>query len=179
MSTAEKYQPHYTIDDYQHWEGVWELWSGVAVAMSPRLFGWHGQLTGRSATALNNAIDDHGCNAAVLVEIDWIISEDTILRPDVTVVCGIAPEKHVEQVPALVVEILSASTRERDLTFKKQIYQQQAVPWYLVIDPEANTLQALRLNAAGEYQAVDHAESLTIDICGDCSLNVRVDRLFK
>jgi Uma2 family endonuclease len=179
MSKVEKYQPHYTIDDYQHWEGDWELWNGVAVAMTPSPFGRHASANVRIAAALDSAVEASGCRATVLAEIDWIISRDTILRPDVTVVCGGPPEKHVEQVPALVVEILSASTRERDLTFKKQIYQQQAVPWYLIIDPEANTLQALRLDADGEYQPVDHAESLMVDICGDCSLAVRVDRLFS
>ena len=179
MSNVPKYQPHYTIDDYQHWDGDWELWSGVAVAMSPSPFGAHGQLTGRMATALNNAIDDHGCHAAVLVEVDWIMSRDTVFRPNLTVVCGDAPEKYVEEVPALVVEILSASTRERDLTFKKQIYQQQTVPWYLIVDPDANTLQAQSLNTDGEYQLVDHNESLMVDICGGCSLAVRVDRLFS
>ena len=179
MSKVEKYQPHYTIDDYQHWEGDWELWNGVAVAMTPSPFGRHASANVRIAAALDSAVEASGCRATVLAEIDLIISRDTILRPDVTVVCGGPPEKHVEQVPALVVEILSASTRERDLTFKKQIYQQQAVPWYLIIDPEANTLQALRLDADGDYQPVDHAESLMVDICGDCSLAVRVDRLFS
>ena len=41
MSIAPKYQPHYTVDDYQHWEGDWELWNGVAVAMAPSPFGPH------------------------------------------------------------------------------------------------------------------------------------------
>ncbi len=179
MRTIPKYQPHYTIEDYQRWEGDWELWNGVAVSMLPSPFGRHGQLLVSIGAALLNAIDETSCAATGLISIDWIISPDTILRPDVTVVCGGPPEKHVEDVPALVVEILSASTRERDLTFKKQIYEQQAVPWYLIIDPDANTLQALRLNDAGEYQPVEHTESLSVDICGNCSLAVRVDRLFS
>ncbi|MEZ6125951.1 MAG: Uma2 family endonuclease [Planctomycetaceae bacterium] len=179
MSTAKKYQPHDTVEDYQHWDGDWELWNGVAVAMTPSPFGRHASANVRIASALDIAVEASGCRATVLAEIDWIISRDTILRPDVSVVCGGPPEKHVEEVPALVVEILSASTRERDLTFKKQIYQEQAVPWYLMIDPDANTLQALRLNSGGEYQLVDHAKSLVVDICSDCSLDVRVDRLFS
>ena len=88
MSKVEKYQPHYTIDDYQHWEGDWELWNGVAVAMTPSPFGRHAGANVRIAAALDSAVEASGCRATVLAEIDWIISRDTILRPDVTVVCG-------------------------------------------------------------------------------------------
>lgn len=35
MSNADQYQPHYTVEDYELWEGDWELWDGHAIAMSP------------------------------------------------------------------------------------------------------------------------------------------------
>ena len=136
MSTAPRYQPHYTVDDYAHWEGQWELWNGVAVAMSPSPFGRHAKLLARTVAALQTAIDSAGCHATVLVEIDWIVSSDTVLRPDVIVVCGLEPEQHVVKVPALVVEILSEATRDRDLSFKLDLYREQGVRWYLVVDPE-------------------------------------------
>ena len=88
MSRAPRYHPHYTVDDYQHWEGRWELWEGMAIAMSPSPFGRHAKLLARTIAALQVAIDSAGCDATVLVEIDWIVSRDTVLRPDVTVVCG-------------------------------------------------------------------------------------------
>lgn len=179
MSAAEEYRPHYTVEDYQLWEGDWELWDGTAVAMTPSPFGRHAQSMVNIGTELNVAIRTAGCNAIVMAEIDWIISDRTILRPDVTIVCGEPPERHVESPPALVVEILSASTRQRDLTFKKQIYQEQSVPWYLIIDPEQKTLQALRLDADGEYQSVAHDETLAVDICDQCSLAVKVGGLFR
>ncbi len=39
MSTAIQYAPRYTFEDYAQWEGDWELWEGIAIAiaMSPRL----------------------------------------------------------------------------------------------------------------------------------------------
>ena len=52
MSSAAKYQPHYTVDDYQHWQGDWELWNGVAIAMGPSPFGRHAQLVGQLAKIL-------------------------------------------------------------------------------------------------------------------------------
>lgn len=44
MSTAPRYQPHYTVEDYRQWEGRWELMGGVAIAMSQSPFGQHAKL---------------------------------------------------------------------------------------------------------------------------------------
>ncbi|PAY20868.1 hypothetical protein CKO51_03770 [Rhodopirellula sp. SM50] len=41
MSSAPRYVPHYTIEDYRRWEGDWELIDGVPVSMSPSSFGPH------------------------------------------------------------------------------------------------------------------------------------------
>jgi len=179
MSSASQYDPQYTVDDYQLWEGDWELWNGVAVAMTPSPFGQHSKLLAELTKGLGNAVDAADCDATVLVEIDWILTNNTILRPDLTIVCGGAPERHLETPPALVAEILSPSTRERDLTFKRQFFQQQNVPWYLVIDPDTSDLDALKLNTDGNYSSVEHTETLSIDICGDCRLNLSVERLFR
>jgi len=181
MSTARRYTPHYTIADYRHWEGRWELWAGVAVAMSPSPFGRHAKLLARVIASLQTAIDAAGCQATVLVEIDWIVSDDTVLRPDVTVVCGPEPAGHVEHVPPLVVEVLSETTRDRDLSFKLDLYRDRGVRWYLVIDPEANRLQALRLGDNGQYAdqvAPTTSGTITIDLCGSCEFGLSPGRLF-
>jgi len=179
MSTARQFIPHYTVDDYRLWTGDWELWSGVAVAMTPSPFGKHSKLLINVGSALKTAIDAAECDATVLGEIDWIISSDTVLRPDLVVVCGNEPEKHVEDTPAIVVEILSEATRERDLTFKRSIYETQAVEFYLIVDPESDELTALQLSDDGEYVALETSESLHIEICDHCPLSINVDRVFR
>lgn len=178
MSSVEKYQPHYTVDDYRRWEGDWELWEGTPVSMTPSPFGRHASITGRVATAFNNAIDAAECAATVLVEIDWIVSKDTVLRPDVTVICGPAPDGHVESLPAVVIEVLSPATRERDKTFKKNLYAREGVPWYLILDPDDSTTTALKHQGEEMYEAVTTGETLEMDICHDCRLSVKLDRLF-
>lgn len=85
MSTVQRYRPHYTVDDYRRWEGRWELWGGVAVAMAPSPFGRHAKLLARTVAALQTVIDASGCAATGLVEIDWIVFRDTVLRPDVII----------------------------------------------------------------------------------------------
>lgn len=47
MSTVPRYIPRYTIDDYQHWEGDWELIDGVPIAMTPSPFGHHERIVSR------------------------------------------------------------------------------------------------------------------------------------
>ena len=113
------------------------------------------------------------------MEIDWIVSDDTVLRPDATVVRGVAPVGHVECTPAIVVEVLSESTRNRDLELKREIYQAQRVPDYLILDPDENQLISLRLDSTGEYVSIDSSKSLQMIICGDCKFEIATSSLFK
>lgn len=179
MSTVEKFVPHYTVEDYQHWEGRWELWEGYPVSMSPSPSGRHGMTHGRITTALNNAIDASNCNATVLIELDWIVADDTILRPDVMVVCGPAPEMHLHTPPAIVVEVLSPSTRDHDLKFKRTTYEKQGVPHYLILDPDTKQLTHLQLDSGGQYQPQDAEESVNLSICDQCELRIAISDLFK
>ena len=93
MTLEEQLIPKYNVDEYQLWKGDWELWEGSPVAMSPSSFAKHGSITAQIVTALNTAVDAAQCNASVIVAVDWIVSNDTVVRPDVTVVCGTVPEK--------------------------------------------------------------------------------------
>ncbi len=179
MSSAGRYVPHYTVRDYRQWEGDWELWRGIPVAMTPSPFGRHSKVLVNAATAMKNAVDDRGCQATVLAEIDWIIAEDTVVRPDLVVVCGSEPSGHVESTPAIVVEILSDSTRERDKEYKRLLYQDHAVPYYLLLDPDVDQLQALRLSESGEFSEIQCDPSLTLEICDGCSFDILVAPLFR
>ena len=91
MSAAIKYAPHYRVDDYRQWKGDWELWDGIAIAMSPSHIGPHQAVLVALASELRGALRDASCNATVLVELDWIIKNDTVVRPDVIVVRGAPP----------------------------------------------------------------------------------------
>lgn len=181
MSTAARFRTQYTVADYAQWEGRWELWNGMAVAMSPSAGGRHAKVHGRIVAALANAIDAAGCNATVLVEIDWVVSRDTVVRPDVTAICGPEPAGHVERAPALVVEILSDATRDRDQIFKRDLYAAQGVRWYIVLDPDAGTILPLRLTEARDYASrPDQPErSYEIDLCDDCRIRLDAGRLFS
>jgi Uma2 family endonuclease len=162
MTTARRYQPHYTVEDYRQWEGRWELWAGVAVAMSPSPLGRHAKLLGRLVAALGNSIEAAGCAATVLV--------------------GPEPEGHVEAAPALVFEVLSEATRDRDVVFKRSLYEAQGVPTYLIADPEQRTLHVLSLGTDGRYVgSLGDATAMppVLGLCRDCQITLDPAWLFR
>ena len=58
MSNSIKFAPPYTIADYRLWKGDWELWNGIAIAMTPSPFGRHQALVASLLTAFRVLIAD-------------------------------------------------------------------------------------------------------------------------
>jgi Uma2 family endonuclease len=179
MPAALKFVPHYTVDDYSHWKGDWELWEGIAIAMSPSPFGRHQTALTRLSRVLGNAIEAEECHAEALVELDWVVAEDTVVRPDVMVVCGEPPERHVHSAPSLIGEVLSDSTRQNDLTYKRQLYHREKVDVYLIIDPEAETIELDRRQEDGTYKNELVAGDVQIRLCKDCHIRIQTAAIFR
>ncbi len=102
--------------------------------------------------------------------------EDTMLEPDITIVCdpGKLDDYGCKGVPDMVIEILSPSTRRHDLSVKYQLYQRAGVREYWIVDPEGKTVQVFRLedglyNAADVYTGGDVPVSLWDDFSVDMS----------
>ena len=139
-----RYIPSYSVDDYSQWEGRWALWLGVPVALSPSPDKRHQQAAGELHSLLKSALRRQGCDdCQVYYELDWVVSADTVFRPDLVVVCGDGPSQFLESTPVLVAEVLSASTRQRDLLYKRESYAQLGVRYYVIVDPEAERLELL------------------------------------
>jgi Uma2 family endonuclease len=178
MSLASQYAPRYTVEDYSNWKGDWELWEGLAIAMTPSPFGRHQQVLFNLAFHLRTAIQQSNCPANVLGELDWIVSKHTVVRPDLMILCGPVPEQHLTCPPALVAEILSASTRSSDLGFKKQLYCQQGVQTYLIVDTEQSKIEAWIMNDKGEYELMRPEAELRLTVCQNCQIQIPIDRVF-
>ncbi len=179
MTAAKKYLPHYTVEDYSRWEGDWELWDGIAISMAPDPFGRHQELLFDLAVMLREALIEANCNAKAVTDLDWIVSHNTVVRPDVSVVCGRIPERHLETTPALVVEVLSESTRDRDRTFKRDLYESQGVAVYMLADPETRATEVLVRNLAGKYEAAIANDDGTVSLtfCGECRITLDLQSL--
>ncbi len=177
MSSAEEYVPRYTVADYGSWKGEWELWAGIPVSMTPSPFGPHQVVTTRLARLIGNQLEASQSPCEVIQEIDWIVRDDTVVRPDIVVVCGGIPEKHVTSTPALVVEVLSQSTADKDRTAKRRLYEEQNVPHYMIVDPERMQIDLFALDESGNYQLLRPNQPLIFAI-GSCEIVIEPKRIF-
>lgn len=106
--------------------------------MTPPPFGKHQRIAGRILTQLNRELDSQGCQECyALGETDWIVSEDTVVRPDVVVLCGAFPDRYIETAPRMIFEISSESTLLKDSTSKRDLYLQQRVEDYFIVDTKS------------------------------------------
>ena len=133
---------------------------------------------GEHRSAFKGAVTNAGCDATVLTEIDWIIRDDMVVRPDVLIVCGQEPPRYLEHTPAVVVEILLEVTGERDLTYKRMVYEEQSVPWYLIVDPNKDQLIVLERDPGDRYTERESAVTLALTICQTCSVELPVAKCF-
>lgn len=90
-----------------------------------------------------------GLGEVLFAPFDVVFSDVDIVQPDLIFVAsanlGILTEANAQGAPDLVVEILSESTRKRDLTTKRKLYARSGVAEYWVIDPEIETVTVFRI----------------------------------
>jgi len=136
---------YYTYEDYKLWEGDWELIYGQAIAMAPAPVISHQMLQASILTQFYNQLEE--CEECIAIaEEDWKISDDTVLKPDVVVVCGNRSDKYINKTPEIVVEIVSPSTAKRDEKIKFKIYEEEKVKYYILVYPEDKKAKIYKLN---------------------------------
>ncbi len=159
MAFSQKILPHYTYADYLLWEGKWELIDGFPIAMSPSPLPKHQRISASLSSAFIVALKN--CSKCkVYYPIDYKVEEDIILQPDLLIVCGEITKNFLDFPPALVAEILSPSTALRDRHTKFDIYEQQGIHYYLIIDPEKNTVEVYQL-LHGKYTLVPPPDNVS------------------
>lgn len=164
MSLPQLKHPGYTREDWQTWEGRWELIDGVAYNMTPAPSPEHQRVSGRLFAGILSALDEAksrngGGECEVFhAPIDVFLGPD-VVQPDLVVVCDPAKVtgRGIEGAPDLVVEILSPSTAGKDVTRKWWIYEAAGVPEYLIVDPVERRGQLLRMEE-GRYTEAAHLE---------------------
>lgn len=175
---AQSLIEHYSVEDYRHWEGDWELIHGMPLAMSPSPVIQNQRLSGDIYFQLREALED--CpNCEALYEIDVEFSQDTVVRPDVIVICFEPVGDRLTRAPDLIFEVLSPATARRDEYTKFQLYGEEGVRWYVVVDPAASRAKVYRL-IDGQYRKVGdfYDESLSFDLSG-CKIEFDFGRLWR
>lgn len=170
--------PHYSYDDYLQWEGRWELINGIPYAMSPAPGIAHQTVSQHIASQLERALE-HCTECHALLPVDWKINEATTVQPDNLVVCGpLAMTAYLRKAPALIFEIISKATAHKDRTTKFRLYEQEGVPYYVIVDPTERLAKVYRLHE-GRYRKVLDAgdDTMTFDL-GPCSLPFDFERIW-
>jgi Uma2 family endonuclease len=124
----------------------------LSVTPAPRTR--HQVVSARLMIRLGAHVERLGTGLVVAAPLDVILSDTTIVQPDIVYVAAdrtrAISERGIEGAPTLVVEILSPSTAQIDRQTKIQLYARHGVPWYWLVDPDARTVEVYGL-AGGAY----------------------------
>lgn len=146
MGLANKILPHYTYNEYQQWEGRWELIEGHPIAISPSPTPKHQRIASALNASFFLALKELLCKQCRVYDpLDYKISEDTIVQPDILIVCDEIKKPYLDFAPALVVEILSPSTALRDRHTKFELYKTQGIHYYLIVDADEEKVEIYEL----------------------------------
>ena len=143
---AGKKQGEYTIEDYYALpeEQRVELIDGVFYDMAaPTLF--HQYIIGKIFQDLKNFIDKKGGTCMPFMapaDVQLDCDGGTMVQPDVFMVCDRSKMKleKVYGAPEFIVEILSQSTKRKDMIIKLRKYMNAGVKEYWIVDPEKKTV---------------------------------------
>ncbi len=169
---------HYTYADYKLWEGKWELFDGFPVAMSPAPTITHQAIAYEISRQLGNSVED--CERClVLGEEDYKLADDTILRPDVVLICDEPNEAYITKAPELIVEVVSKSTAKNDEGYKFQKYEAEKVTYYVIVYPDDLYAKVYKLKD-GKYDKQGDFSRETYDFEETlCKVSINFDRVFK
>lgn len=173
----------FTLADYFQWEedeGRYELIDGDAYLMAPPTT-QHQKVSGEIFRQLANFLEGKKCEVYAAPfgvrlferEGDRPEDVDTLVEPDITVVCDKSKldEYGCKGAPELVMEVLSPSSRKHDRLVKLNLYQRAGVREYWIINPEEESVQVFLRDEGGnlrihnEYDRTEIAKVHALDGC--------------
>ena len=187
MGALPKEEEFFTYHDYKNWqlkEGErWELIYGEAFAMSaPNAR--HQEIIAALTSRFYNYLHGKSCKVYpapydVRLFYEEDDSDDTVVQPDITIVCG--KEKLGSEgcrgAPDMVIEILSPSNTAIEMERKFSLYREAGVREYWIVDPENKGLKvSLFQEGAILTETYKETESVTVGIFPD--LHIELEQVF-
>ncbi|MBC8386282.1 MAG: Uma2 family endonuclease [Gammaproteobacteria bacterium] len=168
--------PHYTWNEYQLWEGHWELINGLPYAMSPAPNLRHQEISQQISYQLVDTLKK--CpHFKSFLPVDWKIADDTIVQPDNSIVCGSVEGQCLTKAPMMIFEILSASTAKKDKTTKYKLYESNHVKYYCIVDPVDEKTYIFQL-INKKYQELTRNDAVvTLDL-GECEISFNFNTIW-
>ena len=116
----------------------------------------HQRVSGNLPWLLRSYLQEHPIGQIYYAPLDTVFSDFDVVEPDLLYMStaratAILTAQHVKGSPELVVEIGSPSTRGRDETIKRRLYERFAVSEYWVVDPELDLVRVYRRDAGSLF----------------------------
>ncbi len=169
---------YYRYDDYKEWKGDWELIYGYPM-MSPSPIITHQMVAGGIYAELYDALEE--CKECmVLMEQDWKISDETVVRPNVVVICNEPHEEYITKTPKIVIEVVSKSSAKRDETTKFELYAKERVPYYIIVYPHDLKAKIYKLEDRNYSKVADFSDEVAyLDEPSECKPKIDFERVFR
>lgn len=155
MSPVLNHSPIWTWEDFAALpdDARYQVLDGE-VFVSPFPTWWHQRALVRLSSQLYAYAEEHHLGA-VVHEINLVMGRGRYVGPDIVFIPnerlpgtggpeGGEPDLWVHVPPALIVELLSPSTRQFDRTHKKQAYREFGVDEYWIVAPDAEHVEVYR-----------------------------------
>jgi Uma2 family endonuclease len=173
-------EKHYTFADYMTWTGEerYEIIDGVSYLMSPGPTWRHQSISGELFAQLNAFLKGKPCKAFYApfdVRLNAEAGDDTVVQPDISVICDRSKldDHGCVGAPDLIIEILSPSTKRHDRFLKFNAYLQAGVREYWVVDPEDKIVSVHMLDN-GRYitRTYGDTDQLPIHVLAGCEIDL-------
>ena len=128
------------------------------VTASPNLK--HQQVLLNLTLLIGTWLDSRPIGRMFFAPFDVVFTNFDVVEPDLLYLSNqrmveVATPQHVRGAPELVVEVASPSTRSRDETIKRRLYERNGVSEYWVVDPDIDVVRVYRRGDEGFARAME------------------------
>ncbi|MBB3837231.1 Uma2 family endonuclease [Runella defluvii] len=155
----------YTYADYLTWtfEERLELIKGKIFNMSPAPARRHQKISRQLFTPISNVLDGKRCevySAPFDVRLTPLKGKKradnqiyTVVQPDICVICDSdkLDDRGCIGAPDLIIEILSPGNTKKEMRDKYEVYEENGVKEYWLVEPNDNAIFVYVLNDEGKY----------------------------
>ena len=126
-------------NDAETYKNFYELIGGKKF-MTPSASAYHSSSITRLTSMIDNYVFKNKCGRVFVDSLEVHLPDGNVFRPDLIVMTSenlglINWNRGIYGVPDMVVEVLSRSTKNIDLTIKKDSYEACGVKEYWIVDP--------------------------------------------
>lgn len=142
---AQEYLPSYTLKDYKKWEGKWEMIKGIPYAWEYTLPAFHQCIL--QNVLLNLPVEFATSKGQhTTFQFDWIVSQDTVVCPDIVFVNKpIKTDDFFMTTPLVIMEIMTKNSENKDRGVKFNLYEYEGVNYYILVDAENQIFEIYEL----------------------------------